>query len=370
MGRIRVGIIGAGTIAQVEHVPNLLRLADKFKVSGICDPSATTRAFMAQNHGIDAFATIGELFDRKIDAVVIASPDPLHKEHALAALERGLHVFCEKPLCYSSGDIAELVRARDASKRVLQVGYMKRFDPAYEALLAHLPKSPEKLRHVSVEVVDADAWPFVTHHMTHRADDIPSALQDEARRKQKEQVLRGLGIQLEGPAYRGFVSAYCSSLVHDVNAVHGILDVLGVADGNVTGANLFASGSGGHGSVSLIAGQALWTMSHLSIANLPYYSERISLHFDDRDFELVFPSPYLNHQPTRLIIRRGEHERLITEQVHAGYKEAFVEELIGFWSAIIEGTAVRNTAEHAARDMALLCNLAKWQVTSNPGAIS
>ncbi|MFO1034060.1 MAG: Gfo/Idh/MocA family oxidoreductase, partial [Hyphomicrobiales bacterium] len=275
MGRIRTGIIGGGTIAQVEHVPNLLRLSDKFDVKVLCDPSASTRAFMAETHGIATCATVAELFDFGLDAVVIASPDALHKEHALAALGRGLHVFCEKPLCYAPEDIAELMKARDAAGRVLQVGYMKRFDPAYEALLALLPSGPDRLRHVSVEVVDADAWPFVLQHRTHRAEDVSPQLIADARQKQRDQVTRAVGLLPQGDAYPGFVGAYSSSLVHDVNAVHGILDALGVDRQAVTGASFYAAGRGGMGAVSLQGGQALWTMSHLSIATLPYYSERI-----------------------------------------------------------------------------------------------
>lgn len=370
MGRVKVGVIGAGTIAQVEHVPNLLRLSDKFELAGVFDPSASTRAFMAKTHGIKTFASADEILGQALDAVVIASPDALHKEHVIAALERNLHVFCEKPLCYSTEDIADIIRARDVAARVVQVGYMKRFDPAYEALLARLPPSPEKLRHVSVEVVDADAWPFVLHHRTHKADDISQALRDDARQKQQAQVRQALGVLPSEPSWRGFTSAYCSSLVHDVNAVHGILQALGVSQQRVVSAEYFANGNGGHGCVSLMDGQALWSMSHLSIATLPYYSERISLHFDDMDCELAFPSPYLNHQSTRLTVRKRDGNNLVTEHVHAGYKEAFIEELVGFWSAVVEGTSVRNTAEHAAQDMALLCALAKWQANSTSRAIS
>jgi len=52
-----------------------------------------------------------------------------------------------------------------------------------------------------------------------------------------------------------------------------------------------------------------------------------------------------------------------------GYDEAFIEELKGFWSAIVEGTPVRNTAEHARRDMALLLGLAQWHATHMPLAV-
>ena len=135
----------------------------------------------------------------------MASPDPLHKEQALAALTRGLHVFCEKPLCYAPADIAELIAARDEAGKVLQVGYMKRFDPSYEAALEFMPGTAETLRHVSVEVNDPDAWPFIRHHEWSRGDDVPRDLIGEVR-KQKQQVKRAVGLELDPQSYRGFAA--------------------------------------------------------------------------------------------------------------------------------------------------------------------
>lgn len=367
MGRIRVGVIGAGGIAQIEHVPNLLALKHLFEVKGVCDPSRIARSFIAERYGIATFESLEHLLHVPLDAVVIASPDALHKEHALAALAQGLHVFCEKPLCYGSADIAELIARRDAVKRVLQVGYMKRFDPSYEAALDLLPGKGATLRHVSVEVCDPDAWPFIAHHDWRRGDDVPKALADRVARKQKEQVARAVGMDLAGDAWRGFCNAYCSSLVHDVNAVHGLLDRMGVPQGEITGAALYAGGDGGHGSVKLLGGRALWTMTHLSVPKLPDYRERITLYFDDQAIELEFPSPWLNHQPTRLTVRRGRDASLHCEDIRTSYREAFVEELEGFAAAITEGTPVRNTAEDAARDMDLLVSLVRFQEFSRGG---
>lgn len=357
MERVRIGIVGAGGIAQVEHVPNLTRLKDRFEVIGIADPSRTARDFITARYGIAGFETLAALLDQRLDALLVASPDALHKEHVLAGLGAGLHVFCEKPLCYGSGDISDLITARDRAGRVLQVGYMKRFDPSYEAALALMPGTAKTLRHVSVEVNDPDAWPFVRHHDWIKAEDVPQALIAEAGAKQRAQVEKAAGQALDALAYRGFTSAYCSAIVHDVNAVHGMLDALGIPDGEVTGAQLYAGGDGGHGSVRLLGGQALWTMTHLTVPQLPDYRERITLYFDDASLELEFPSPYLNHQPTVLTIKTGQGHRLDTHSVRAGYEEAFIEELKGFWSAIREGAPVRNTAEHAARDMRLLAAL-------------
>jgi predicted dehydrogenase len=370
MARIRIGVIGAGTIAQVEHVPNLLRLKDRFEVLGVCDPSATARNFITERHGLPAYAQLDDLLDQPLDAVVIASPDALHKEHVLAAFARGLHVFCEKPLCYSAADIRTLVAARDASQRVLQVGYMKRFDPSYEAALLHMPGTANTLRQIAVEVSDPDAWPFIRHHDWRRGDDVPAALVADVAAEQKAQVVRAVSAKLDAVSFRGFCNAYCSSIVHDVNAVHGLLENLGIKSGEIAGAQIFANGDGGQGAVRLLGGQALWTMSHLTVPSLPEYRERITLYFDDASLELEFPSPWLNHQPTRLTIKRGEGHSLRIENIHTGYEEAFVEELKGFWSAIVENAAVRNTAEQAAADMALLCELAHWHATHLPRPIN
>jgi len=363
MTKIRVGVIGAGGIAQIEHVPNLLRLKDRFDLVGVYDPSLIARTFMLNRYSVPGFDKLDALFDLKLDAVVIASPDALHKEHVLASLKRGLHVFCEKPLCYGNADISELIAERDAQKRVLQVGYMKRFDPSFEAALAHLPGTAKTLRQVSVEVSDPDAWPFIRHHDWQRGDDVPKDLIAEVTAKQRAQVSRAVPASLDPVAFRGFCNAYSSAIVHDVNAVHGLLDALKVPPGEVVGGQIFAKGDGGQGAVRLLDGQALWTMSHLTVPGLPEYRERITLYFDDAALELEFPSPWLNHQPTQLTVKQADGNSLHSRNIRVGYEEAFIEELKGFWSAITEAAPVRNTAEHAARDMQLLCAMATWHAT-------
>jgi predicted dehydrogenase len=358
MSRLRAGVIGAGMIAQIEHIPNLLRLRERFDLRVVCDPSPAARAFVERTFGVAAVERVDDLLGGALDVAVVASPDALHLEHATAALEAGLHVFCEKPLCYGAADIDALIAARDRAGRTCQVGYMKRFDPSYEAALRLLPVDAGKLRYVSVEVNDPDAWPFVRHHPHRRAADVAPALVEVGRAKQREQVARAVGTPLTGALYTGFTAAYCSSLVHDVNAVHGLLDALGVPEGEVVGAQLFAGGDGGLGTVRLLGGQAVWSMAHLTVPALADYTERVALYFDDALLELIFPSPWLNHQPTRLVVRRSDGHALETREVRVGFEEAYARELEGFWASVVEGAPVRNTFEDARRDQRLLCALA------------
>lgn len=365
MSRIRIGVIGTGMIAQVEHIPNLMRLRDKFDVKAVCDPSPASRQFVHETFAVPVFERPDQLLDLALDAVLIASPDPLHHEQALAALNRGLHVFCEKPLCYAPADIDQIIAARDRTNRVVQAGYMKRFDPHYEAALKLMPGNAETLRYISVEVNDPDAWPFVRHHAFRREADIAQSVIDDGRRKQAAQVARAVPGHLDDLAFRGFCSAFCSSLIHDVNAVHGLLDRLGIGDGEIVGAQIFAGGDGGLGTVRLPGGKAMWNMVHLAVPALADYRETISLYFDDAILRLVFPSPYLNHQPTRLVIERSDGHVLNVTETNAGYEEAYIRELESFWDAVVTGTPVRNPPEEARRDQVLLCGLAAFFAQHN-----
>jgi predicted dehydrogenase len=105
-------------------------------------------------------------------------------------------------------------------------------------------------------------------------------------------------------------------------------------------------------------------MTHLTVPRLPDYRERLTLYFDDAAIELEFPSPWLNHQPTRLTVKRGSKHRLHVEDIRSGYAEAFIEELKGFADGVAQGRSLRNSAEEAARDMDLLCGLARFRIAS------
>ena len=99
--RLRVGVVGAGMIAQVEHIPNLLALREKFELVGVADPSQTVRAAIAERHGVAGCPDARSAARGAPGRVVVAVPDALHADTVLAGLDAGLHVFCEKPLCFT-----------------------------------------------------------------------------------------------------------------------------------------------------------------------------------------------------------------------------------------------------------------------------
>ena len=99
--RLRVGIVGAGVIAQVMHLHYLAELADRFEVAAVCDIVGDSARACAGRYRIPAaFTDWRELIRQPLDAVMILTSGS-HAPIAIAAAQAGLHVFTEKPMCYS-----------------------------------------------------------------------------------------------------------------------------------------------------------------------------------------------------------------------------------------------------------------------------
>lgn len=127
MEKLRIGIIGAGGIAKSRHIPALLKFADSVMITGVCDVSEESAKHAADQFGIEkSFVNYKDLFN-ETDAVVVCTPNKFHAEIAVAALDAGQHVLCEKPMAMSLEECSKMIEARDRSGKVLAIGYHYRF---------------------------------------------------------------------------------------------------------------------------------------------------------------------------------------------------------------------------------------------------
>jgi predicted dehydrogenase len=352
--RLRVALYGAGLVGQAGHAPSLWDDRDRFDLVAIADPSATVRTAVATRYGVShACATLEDALELGLDAVVIAVPDPAHRPAVLTALRAGVHVFCEKPLALSLAECDEILAER--GDRVVQVGYMKLYDPAVERMVERLTDGPAELVYLSVEVNDPDQGPFVDHLGLVVGRDVPRSLIDETRRRGAEAVREALGSEPDAAQTRAF-EAYLSSLVHDVSLAHHLLRSIGIASPlPIADAGYFDRGRG----VTLdwaLPDDGRAHLEHLNLPGVADYRERITAYCRDRILELTFPSPYLRHHPTRLVERRsdGTVAGLETIEYRVSYEEAFRNEMRAFHAAITAGVPVRASVEAARDDLAAL----------------
>jgi myo-inositol 2-dehydrogenase/D-chiro-inositol 1-dehydrogenase len=128
----RIGVIGTGVMG-ADHARTLGRHVSGALLKAVYDADAARAKIVADETGAQTVASspMALIGDRSVDAVLIASPDATHKDLVLACLEAKKPVLCEKPLAPTSAECLDVVAAEARlGKRLVQVGYMRRFDPS------------------------------------------------------------------------------------------------------------------------------------------------------------------------------------------------------------------------------------------------
>jgi predicted dehydrogenase len=125
---LRIGVLGAGAIAQVAHLVVLGKL-EGVRVAGICDTD------VAKAHALAGRFRVPEVYDdiedllhyTKPDAVVVCTPNHLHEVHAISSLSAGIPVLCERPLALTSAGVERVMAAQQAAGVPVVVGMNHRF---------------------------------------------------------------------------------------------------------------------------------------------------------------------------------------------------------------------------------------------------
>jgi myo-inositol 2-dehydrogenase/D-chiro-inositol 1-dehydrogenase len=133
---VRVGVVGVGMIGQ-DHIRRLTRVLSGVDVVAVSDVDIGRARAVAGGLREAAVHATGEqlVADDRVDAVVVCSWGETHEQYVLAAIAAGKPVFCEKPLATTQEACRRILAAETAAgRRLVQVGYMRRYDPAYRAL--------------------------------------------------------------------------------------------------------------------------------------------------------------------------------------------------------------------------------------------
>lgn len=134
----RIGIIGTGRRGK-DHIRQLVK-RDDVVVTAVCDIVREVAEEAARIAGAPRiYVDYREMLDKEtLDAVIVATPAPVHAGPAVLALQKGLNVMCEKPLAWSLRDALRIVDAAQASRGLCEVGYQYRHNPAVGIALERL----------------------------------------------------------------------------------------------------------------------------------------------------------------------------------------------------------------------------------------
>jgi predicted dehydrogenase len=286
-----------------------------------------------------------------VDAVLILASGS-HRPFLTAAVAAGKHVFVEKPLGFSLAETEELAAAARASGRAVQVGYHKRFDPAYRRA-RDLVRDLSDLRLVEVTVLHPDEDAYRRHHALLPRRDNATLTEAELdtltiRDATADQIRPALESTLGPDAaqhLRVATFVLLTSLIHDINLVRGLIG----EPEEVLSAHVWRGGMA-QSSLTRFAGDLRVSMTWMSVPGLAHYEERVRCVANDRRVTLVFPSPYLRHAPTMLEVERMEGGSLVVERHTVSYEEAFRDELHHFRDAALSDGAATPGVDEAVAD--------------------
>lgn len=343
--RLRVGIVGAGVIAQVMHLHYLAELPAMFEVTAICDIVGANARACADKYGIPAaYADWRELIAAPLDAVLVLTSGS-HAPIAIAAAEAGLHVFAEKPMCFSVAEGKAMVAAAEEAGTTLMVGYPKRYDLAYTRF-AQEAAALSGARLLRVTTLESPFRPYIGHYSllksTPPSDDVAASL--VAASDASVNAAISPADDTERRVYHGVL---LDTLVHEINAVRGLLgepdrlDYVDLSEQNVI--------------VLLRFGDLRAAIHWIDLPGIARYQMEFALYAPQRRVTLEFPSPFLRDEPASLVVEGGDlgTARSWRNAEVIGYDSGFRRELEAFHSCATTGAVPVTSGRDGLADIAL-----------------
>jgi predicted dehydrogenase len=340
MVRVRVGVVGCGMIAQLVHLPYLTALRDRFEIVAVCDQLSDLAQAVAGRFGVPrVFASVEDMLAQapELDAVVVLNLD--HVGPVLAALERGKHVFSEKPLGYTLEETEKIATTAAATGTKVMVGYMKRYDSGVRRGLEEIAQITHPIMARIHLVVGPNYGNWIIPELAeivrstdsaHARPQVGPGVQPDAR--------RGRIVQEFGAAPAGILDAYMDMFgvwSHDINLYRAAFPATPVsikAHCSPDGTTLTATLQYADGFQCVFAGAS--TATHR-------FEESLTVWGSDRTVTLDVTNPFLLNTPSTVRVWRdeeaapGQARGAAREEVITGsYDEAFKVQLAHFHECV------------------------------------
>lgn len=364
---LRVGVIGAGGIAQMMHLPHLRELPERFEIAALADVNARSLTAVGDFYGIEKrFSDYHDLIESDLDTVMILTSGN-HAPMCLDALRAGKNVFCEKPLCYTLADADAIQDAVDRAGVTLMVGYMKRYDPAYR-YGARMIRELSDRRFIRITVLHPASELYFQHHAFRPpAPDGPIPTREMAARMTAsfaagpEAALLESVLGTNAPAMqRTALGLLLGSLCHDVNAMRGLFgEPESVVSTELWNAGLCIS------SMLRYPGDLRASLTWTYLSDLRDYHEEIACFADASRVKIIFPSPFLRNAPTEVRVQGLEplpdrpEAASWEKRTTVSFHEAFKEELLAFHDCVVNGKRPLTDVGDSRADLTVIHAMAK-----------
>ena len=132
MAKLKIGIIGCGKIANCDHIPGYKKCPN-VEIVALCDIVPEKITATAEKHELakaKAYSSMEEMMKAdNIDAVSICTPNDLHYPMTIAALKRGWHVLCDKPMAFNTDQCTDMIETAKKCGKILHINHSWHYNP-------------------------------------------------------------------------------------------------------------------------------------------------------------------------------------------------------------------------------------------------
>ena len=354
MARVRIGVLGCGAIAQVQHLPNLLELDEEFAVPIVCDLSPEQAAYVAKRFAIPRHVSnLDDLLSADIDAVLLCHADP-KSDAAIAAFAAGKHVLIEKPICASLQEADAMIAAMQQAGTVGQAAYMKAYDPAF----ALAKREVEGLDYSFIQInhLHPSNYLHLDHFNVQYAGSQRPAIAAQRRRAYRETLREAFGdlfTQAEP------VCGITYGLIHDLYSLRTMVgSPRAVISTEIWKNNRSIT------SMLEYANGARCVISRVDLEKLWDFRETLEIYGDDKRVLLTYPTGFSRRVLSTLTVQGiDEHGTSYRKEPAIPWESAFTAELRHFHACITEGVECRTPITEARHDVELIIDITKSYIT-------
>ncbi|TAK20381.1 MAG: Gfo/Idh/MocA family oxidoreductase [Chloroflexota bacterium] len=361
MSRLRMGIIGCGAIAQIQHLPHLRELSDEFEIAGLCDLSARLLEALGDEYRVPVAGRHRDyesLLASDVDAVIVC-PSGRHDIPSIAAARAGKHVFVEKPMCTTEAEARAMVAAADEAGIVLQVGYMKRHDPGYQYARDRVAEMPDA-RFIQVNHLHCDNSLHLRDFKVLRFDDVPTDGRAEETADRRQAIASELGYASPEDMPAAIVRAFgtiLGSMIHDIGNLEGLFG----PPTRVISTEIWADGRGIN-TVLEYPGEKRAVCTWVDLTELPEFTETLEIYGSRRRVRVSFPSGFARGADTVATIHAIEPGGEASRRTLTWHENPFKNEIRHFRQCIVDGVEPITPGRRVVADIALVRDIVRAYV--------
>ena len=351
MERVRIGVVGCGDIAQVQHLPFLLDLAEEFEVAVVCDVSPSLAAHAADRFHVPRHVTdYRDVLNSDVDAVLLCHTDP-KTETAVAALDAGKHLFIEKPMCFSMEEADEIVAAADRSGQVALVGYVKLYEPAYQAAQGEVA-AMDDVRFVQVNHLHPNNLLHIGQFRTRKFEDVPKDVIERTAHAKEKAVRAAIGDA--PPEVRRSFSTVSGSMIHDL---YGLREMFGNPS-RVVSTNVWGGGSAISTTLEYPQGYSC-VATWVDLPDLWDFRETLEVYGGTKRVVVSYGTGFSRVVSTLTVQEINAEGATVRREPAMSWESPFRRELRHFHDCIVNGATPVSPVSSAREDISLIIDIVR-----------